>query len=77
MTETERSPVGWLPKSPVRGNLHWDRGAALQRVGPVERETCILDIGAGSGASVPAARAGATITAIDVALGVGGSPPAR
>lgn len=45
--------------------------AALQRAGPIERETRLLDIGAGAGAlSIPAAHAGAIVTAIDIAPGM-------
>jgi SAM-dependent methyltransferase len=45
--------------------------AALQRLAWLDRETEILDIGAGTGAfSVPAAHQGATVTAIDIAPGM-------
>ena len=45
--------------------------AALERVAPIGRETRLLDIGAGAGAlSIPAAHAGATVTAIDIAPGM-------
>ncbi|GGJ92006.1 class I SAM-dependent methyltransferase [Pseudomonas matsuisoli] len=45
--------------------------AALARVGTVDRSTRLLDIAAGSGAfSVPAAHAGAAVTAIDIAPGM-------
>lgn len=45
--------------------------AALDRLGPVDRGTHILDIGSGTGAfSVPAAHLGAAVTAIDIAPGM-------
>jgi ubiquinone/menaquinone biosynthesis C-methylase UbiE len=45
--------------------------AVLDMLTPLNRETEILDIGAGTGAfSVPAAHEGATVTAIDIAPGM-------
>jgi len=45
--------------------------AALCRIGPVARGTRLLDIGAGTGAlSIPAAYAGASVTAVDIAPGM-------
>jgi ubiquinone/menaquinone biosynthesis C-methylase UbiE len=45
--------------------------AALERIGPVGRETSIIDIAAGAGAlSIPAAHSGASVTAVDIAPGM-------
>jgi SAM-dependent methyltransferase len=45
--------------------------AALARLGPVDPDMRLLDIGAGTGAfSVPAAHTGARVTAIDIAPGM-------
>ncbi len=45
--------------------------AALRRIAPLGRGTRLLDIGAGTGAlSIPAAYAGASVTAVDIAPGM-------